>query len=465
LSEPIGGTAGGAVRRIRERLAPFLPRSALLLASLTAGEAVAGLLRNRALAQAFGAGQALDAYNAAAAVPELLLDVVVSGAVQAALVPVFTDLRREDSPAAITFGRTVIAVAVLLMVPVAIGLFIAAPGIAELATPGFTPAGHDQYVTALRILAITPLIFASAIVVGELLVAHRRFLGYGLAPILYNAGIIAGTLLLAGRIGIAAPAIGAVGGALLYLLVRILDLRGTSFTIRPAFAVRTRAFRDFVVLAIPKLVGQPIEPLTRLVAIAVASTLAAGSVTAVVFAWNFESGAVSIIGVAFSVVAFPRLAAAAVVSDRPRYRTVVRQTGAAIGALSVIASVGLALLGGALIAATLGGGAFDAEAVSRTAIALAAFALAIPIECLAQLFARAIYATRNTLLPVGAALVGFVVMVVAVLALVQPLGLVSVPLAYALGYGVRTGLLALILVQRERRLGGAPSAAPLPAGG
>jgi putative peptidoglycan lipid II flippase len=442
----------GRLARVRERLAPLLPRAALLLATLTFGEAVAGLLRNRALAQAFGAGPALDAYNAAAAVPELLLDVVVGGAIQAALVPVFTGLRHQDEAEATVFGRTVIVVAVLAMVPVAIALFLGAPALASIAVPGFDAAGREQYTTVIRIIAITPVIFAAAIAIGELLVAHRRFLGYGLAPIFYNGGIIAGTLLLAGRLGIAGPAVGAVVGALMYLGVRLWDLRGTGFTIRPALAIRTKAFRDFIVLAIPKLVGQPIEPLTRLLAIGIASTLASGSVTAVVFAWNFESGAVSIIGVAFAVVAFPRLTAAAVDRDRPHFTMVLRQTGLAITGLSIIAAVALATLGGVVIANALGGGAFDTAAITRTALALGAFAVAIPIESLAQLLARAIYATRNTLLPVGAAVVGFAVMAATAVILVGQFGLVGIPLAYALGYGVRAVLLGLILVRRVGRM-------------
>lgn len=450
---------GGRLGRVRERLGPLLPRAALLLASLTFGEAIAGLLRNRVLAQTFGAGASLDAYTAAAAVPELLLDLVVAGAVQAALVPVFTGLRARDAEAAVAFGRTVIGVAVAAMVPVAVVLFVAAPAIATVAVPGFDAAGRERYVPVIRIFAITPIIFAAAIAIGELLVAHRRFLGYGVAPILYNGGIIAGTLILAEPLGIEAPAVGAVAGALLYLAIRVWDLRGTGFTIRPALAVRTAAFREFVVLAIPKIVGQPIDPLTRLVAIAVASTLGSGSVTAIVFAWNFESGVVSVIGVAFAVVAFPRLADAASGRDRPRFSHVLGRTGAAIAGLSVLAAIALAILGGAIVAMFLGGGAFDPTAVERTTVALTAFTVAIPIESLAQLLARAVYATRNTLLPVLATAVGFAIMAVTAPLLAGRLGLAGIPLAYAFGYAVRVGLLALIVARRLGRIGPpAPSA-------
>ena len=85
-----------------------------------------------------------------------------------------------------------------------------APWLAALAVPGFDAAGRDQYVTVLRLVAVTPALFAASIAVGELLVAHRRFVGYGLAPVLYNGGIAGGTFLLAGRLGVVAPALGAM---------------------------------------------------------------------------------------------------------------------------------------------------------------------------------------------------------------------------------------------------------------
>ena len=58
--------------------------------------------------------------------------------------------------------------------------------------PGFGPAARELYVQLFRIMLITALIFAASFALGEMLVARQRFLGYGLAPVLYNLGIVAG---------------------------------------------------------------------------------------------------------------------------------------------------------------------------------------------------------------------------------------------------------------------------------
>src|SRR5512134_3489881 len=83
------------VQRIRDLAASVIPRGALLLSVLTFGSYVMGLLRDRVFARTFGAGSDLDVYNAALALPELVLDVLVTAGLSAAFVPVFTRLRAD----------------------------------------------------------------------------------------------------------------------------------------------------------------------------------------------------------------------------------------------------------------------------------------------------------------------------------------------------------------------------------
>jgi peptidoglycan biosynthesis protein MviN/MurJ (putative lipid II flippase) len=83
----------------------------------------------------------------------------------------------------------------------------------------------------------------------------------------------------------------------------------------------------------------------------------------------------------------------------------------------------------------------------------------VPLESLVQVFARAVYATKNTVLPVLAALAGLAVTVVAVGMLSANLGIVALPAGYAVGFAVRLGILAVVLPSRIRRIGPAPPAA------
>ncbi len=435
---------------ISRLVARFLPGGAVLLSVLVFGSYLLGLVRDRMFARTFGAGSELDAYNAAFVLPELTLDVVVASGLAAPFIPIYLGLRAEDGDAD-RFARTILTGAVGVMTAAALLMFVFAEQTTALIAPGFTGSQRDLYVGLFRVMLLTPIIFAASLSLGEVLLADRRFLPYGIAPLLYNAGIIVGTVAFSEIWGIFGPAIGAVIGALLHLGSRLWGLRGTGFRIGAAWAVQTRAVRDFVRLMLPKMASHPVEPLTFLFFTRVATTLAAGSVTAVSFARNFQSVPVSIIGISFATAAFPTLADAYANGDRRAFGTTLVTNLAVVTVLTTGAALLLALVGTLAIEILLGGGAFDAQDVALTAGVLAAFAISIPFESATHLLSRAIYATRNTILQVLSSLAGFAVTIVTTLALVGEIGVSAIPIGFAAGMVVRVIGLAASLAWRLRR--------------
>jgi putative peptidoglycan lipid II flippase len=445
--------------RVSGLLSAALPRGAIVLSVLTFGGYAMGLVRDRLFARTFGAGPELDAYNAAFVLPELALDVLVAGALVAPFVPVFTGLKAEAGETARAFGRTVLTLAVLVMAAVAALLFVFAPQTVALIAPGFQGAQRELYVDLFRVMCVTPVIFAASIVLGEILVAERRFVAYGLAPLMYNGGIVLGTVLLAERIGIAAAAIGAVAGALAHLTIRLVGIRRTTFRVRPSLALRTRGLGTFLRLMVPKMVSHPIEPLTFLYFTSLASTLAAGSVSSVSFARTFPSVPVSLIGASFAIAAFPALSAAFAAGDRRGFSRVFGTNLATIAILSTGAAVGLFVLSGIAIRLFLGGDAFDEEDIARTTSILAVFAIAVPLESLTHLLSRALYATRNTILPTLASVAGFVAIVLAADRLAPAIGLAAIPAGFAVGMAVKVAILSVALAPRMAIIGRAPERA------
>lgn len=442
------------VDRSRALLDRAVPRSAVVLSVLTLGSYVMGLVRDRLLTRTFGAGAELDTFNAAFVIPELLFGVIIASGLAAPFVPIFTGLRRDAGDAAAdAFGQTILTMAVVAMGVVAAILFLIAPLTADVVAPGFGPAQRELYVELFRIMCVTQVFFAGSMALGEVLVANRRFVFYGIAPLLYNLGIVVGTVALAGRLGILAPAIGAVLGSALHLCARVVGVRiGTSFPIRGRLAWRTRSIREFIRLMLPKTLSSPIEPITFLYFTSVASGLVAGSITTVNLARNFASVPVSLVGVAFAVAAFPRFAEAYAAGSRARFVAEVRRTTATVAALTVVAAIGLVVVGPLAIDVLLGGGRFDADDVARTALVLAGFALAVPFESLGHVLSRAIYATHHTILQVVATLIGFGITVLVTAELVDRIGVLAIPAGFAVGGGIRLALLGWVLVRRIRTI-------------
>ena len=438
----------GAVRRFVGR---FLPEGAAVLSVLIFGSYVMGLVRDRIFARTFGAGSDLDAYNAAFVLPELLLDVLVEAGLAAPFIPIFLGLRtRVDGGEADRFARTILTGAVTVMGVAAAVMFIFAEATTSFIAPGFAGSQRELYVSLFRVMLVTPILFAASLTLGQVLLAEQRFLWYGIAPLLYNAGIILGTVAFGG-LGIVGPAIGAVIGALAHLASRFIGLRNSTFRIGLGASFRTGSVREFVRLMLPKMASHPVEPMTFLFFTSVATTLAAGSVTAVSFARNFQSVPVSLIGVAFALAVFPALSKAHAAGDRGAFLRLLSTNLVSITVLTTAAAVVLAAVGELAIRVLLGGGAFDAEDVALTSAVLAAFAISIPFESLTHLLSRAIYATHHTLLQVLASLAGVGITVGATQLLLAELGIVAIPVGFAIGQVGKVVLLALALAVRLRR--------------
>jgi putative peptidoglycan lipid II flippase len=446
-----------AIRPLIDRV---VPRGAILLSVLTLAGYVMGLIRDRTLTRTFGAGLELDTFNTAFVLPDLAFSVIVASGLAAPFIPIFSGLRRDSEGAAFEFAQTILTLAVLAMGAVAAVLFIAAPLTVQVVAPGFDAERRDLYVSLFRILCATQVLFAASTAIGEVLVAERRFFFYGAAPLMFNTGIVVGTLLLAGRIGIYAPAVGAVLGAALHLGIRVIGSLRTPFRIRPRLQVRTGAVREFVGLAIPKIGSGPVEPLTFLFFTRVGSALATGSITTINLARNFQSVPVSLIGIAFSVAAFPSLAAAYAADDRAAFVRLVRVNALTIGLLTTAAALGLAIVGPFAIDLFFRGGRFDADAVARTSLVLAIFAISIPFESLGHLLSRAIYATHHTAWQVIATLIGFGVTVLVTVGLAGPLGAAAIPIGFSSGLAVRFGLLVVVLARRIRAMPPSPPSGP-----
>jgi putative peptidoglycan lipid II flippase len=451
--------ARSLVDSVRALLDRIFPRGALILSFLSFTYFIAGIIRNRIFANTYGAGPELDAYNAAFRIPEIALDVLVAAGLTAPFVPIFTSLRHDDERSANDFGRTVLTVAVVVMAVASAVIFLAAPWLSTRIGAGFDAPTRELYVTLVRINCLAQILFAASICIGEILVAHRRFLFYALAPIMYTGGIILGTVLGAERFGIAATAWGAVLGAALHLGIRAIGILQTSFRPRPSFHIRTAAFKEFIRLMLPRMISHPIEPAIFTFFTALASTIVVGGVSAINFALDYQVVPVSLIGISFSLAVFPTLSMAYADQDGSAFRRVLTRNVVTIGAFTTIAAVVLFVGSGVLVDVLLGGGEFGPEDVAVTSAIVAAFAISVPFDALAYPLSRGLYATHDTIRQVAASFAGFGVVLVASTALAPSLGLLAIPLGYASGMIVKDTLLAAFLIPRVRAIGRASSGA------
>lgn len=430
-----------------------LPKGAVILSILTFAGYGAALLQKRILTHIFGAGPEVDAFLAAFKLPELALQFLVMGGVVGPFLPLFVGLKDEARETAREFARTVMTLAALAMGIAAVILFVLAPQTLSLVAPGFTGDQRTWYVDMFRMLCVAQVLASVSMVLGEILVAERRWITYGSYDLLYHAGIGGGVIVLGPVIGIYGAALGAVGGAAAGLAFRVFGVLRTGFVIRPSLSLRVKGLGEFLRLMAPKMVAQPLTYLMGIYFVSLASTLAPGSVTDLDLAQSFQSLPETLIGVAFATAAFPALSAAANGGDRRAFKRAFTTNFLTIALFSTVAGLGLLVFGNLIITVLFKGGNFDDTDVSQTTLILTILALSIPLESLTELLARGIYATHNTAWPMAAAMAGFVAGIISAWELAPALGLAAIPIGYVFCMGTKLAMLAAVLQPRMARIG------------
>ena len=158
------------------KISKLIPAGSLTLGLTTLASYALGLLRDRTFAHTFGASRALDVYNAAFLIPDLLFNVLIASGIAAAFVPIFMELARSDKKKADDYTNSAISGATLIMVISATIIILFADSISFLVAPGFNVTDLAMVSKILRILAISPILFGISNTLGAMLVAKRRFL-------------------------------------------------------------------------------------------------------------------------------------------------------------------------------------------------------------------------------------------------------------------------------------------------
>lgn len=382
-----------------------------------------GLVREIAISYQFGTSAQLDAYIAAFRVPDLLFNLVAGGALASAFIPPFSKLLTDGD---LRGGwRLASQVINLVFVITAALCFLAAlfaePIVRVSVGVGFTPAQQALTASLMRLMLLTPAVFAVSGIVMGILNAQNEFALPAAAPAVYNLSIIAGALVLAPRIGIYGLAIGVVAGAFLHLAIQVpwLVRRRMQYTAR--LGIDDPGVREVVRLVIPRTIGIAAVQLNFLVNTILASTLVAGSLAALNYAFLLILLPIGVIAQSIATVLFPLFSRLFAVHDLDGLRRAFSTGFRVTLFLTVPATVGLILLARPIIEILLQRGAFTAESTDMTQAALVLFAVGLFAHAGLETITRAFYAMHDTGTPVKISIASVVLNIVLSLLLIGPL--------------------------------------------
>lgn len=378
-----------------------LHEAAYLLAFFAFFSQVLALVRDRAFAHFFGAGEILDAYFAAFRIPDLVFALLALFISSFALIPLIAEKGGAQSEDSRELVGSVLTVFGFVSVVLSIILFVAAPLLVPLLFPGFTDTTLDTIVALSRIMLLQPILLGISSVAASVIQSSRRFFLFALAPIFYNVGIITGVLFLYPLLGVVGLAWGVVLGATFHLLIQIIPAFVHDRSLLPRIPRNVFSHSGRVaLLSLPRALALSSQQALLLVFVAIASFAAAGSVSVMSFAFNLQSVPLSVIGMSYAAALFPSLSLLYTKGDLETY---VKEVWIAVRhtVLWIMPAVTLMIvLRAQIVRVILGSGEFTWADTRLTAAVLAGFLFSLVAQGVIVIFSRAYYAAGRSLEPI-----------------------------------------------------------------
>jgi putative peptidoglycan lipid II flippase len=376
--------------------------AALLLGGFSFVSQLLGLLRDRTLAHVVGAGPILDTYYAAFRIPDFLYLSIASLASITVLMPFLVDKMdgtTENTVKARRFLNNVFSAYMIFMVGICIVIAILMPTIAHYVAPGFSPAQLTLLTSTSRIMLFSPIFIGLSNLIGTVTQLFKNFFIFSLSPIFYNIGILFGVAFLYPVFGVYGLAGGVIIGALMHLLIQIPTVYRHGFLPTLVTRINWREIFNVVRLSAPRTLTLSCNSLAFIALIALASTFKSGSISLFTFAYNIQSDPVAVIGISYSVAAFPMLVQSFSRKDMGNFIGHTIATAKQMIFWSLPAITLIVVLRAQIVRVVLGSNTFSWADTRLTAAATAIFIISLAAQGLVLLLVRAYYAAGNTKKP------------------------------------------------------------------
>lgn len=380
--------------------------AALLLGGFTFLSQILGLVRDRILAHDVGAGPVLDVYYAAFRIPDFLYVSVASLASITVLMPFLVSKINKSENGdfsgrleAKRFLNNIFSAYMIFMLVVCVLIFILMPYIAIYITPGFSESQILTLVKVSRIMLLSPIFIGLSNLIGTVTQLFKNFFIFSLSPIFYNLGIIIGVVFLYPIWGVSGMAIGVIIGAVLHFSIQIPTLISHGFLPKLILKINWKEVVDVIKISLPRTITLSVNSLAFMVLIGIASSIKDGSISLFTFSYNLQSVPVGIIGISYSVAAFPVLVKSFSKNNMNDFVNHILFTSKQIIFWSIPVIVMMVVLRAQIVRVILGTNTFSWADTRLTAASISLFVVSLATQSLILLFIRGYYAAGNTKKP------------------------------------------------------------------
>lgn len=380
--------------------------SAIILSFMIIVSRIFGFMRYRILAGYFNKDE-LDIFFASFRIPDLVFELIITGAITSTLIPIFIKYSSNEKERSQIISSIINIIFIVLGVLIVLILPFMEPIVAFI-TPGFRGDKLHTIVVFSQWLLVSQLPF---LVLGNFLTgiaqARKQFLITTLPPIIYNLSVIVATIALTPSIGLYAPILGVIGGALLFTIIQlpvvIDELKTYKFTIELHTGVN-----DFFRMIGPRILTIITAQIDATIDLTLTTLLGSGAYTIFYFAQHLQLLPVSVIGMSFGQASLPYLSELAEAKKQNELTKIVMESILNVFFMTMPIAMYFIFARTPLTRMFFGGEKFDWEGTVQTAFLLSYFAISIPFHSIYYLLTRSFYALLDSRTPFFASTIGVV---------------------------------------------------------
>ncbi|MFC1510235.1 murein biosynthesis integral membrane protein MurJ [Candidatus Omnitrophota bacterium] len=438
-----------------------LIRSTSLLSVGTLFSRVLGFIRDILFARYIGTGMSADAFFVAFKIPNLFRSLVGEGAVNAALVPVFSQYKNEGDKA--SFGECLSSGLILfgggLSILTILGV-ICSPLLVRIVAPGFMAEPEKLQLA----ISLTRWMFPYLFFIGlmsyfmGILYTYRSFVVPAFSSCLLNISIIISIVISAKSMGepIWGLVFGVLIGGICQFAVHLLPLKKNKIVfVKPKVMIHPGA-KKIGALLVPRIFGAGVYQLNVLIdtfCASLSSLVGGGGVSAIYYANRIVQFPIGIFGVALASAALPDLSQHFVNKDELAFKRIVCFSLKNMIFVMVPCTVMLLLFARPVIQLLFERGAFTSYSTDITSSTLWFYSFGLCAFACNKLLVTAFHALQDTKTPVKIAGVCLVLNAALNFILMGPLKIGGIALASSIAGFVNFSILFVFLARRVNGLG------------
>ncbi len=257
----------------------------------------------------------------------------------------------------------------------------------------------SELIKLTRILILSPVFLGFSNLLASITQLNRRFFLYAVSPVMYNLGIIFGIKVLYPILGLTGLGYGVILGTILHFSIQVPYIIKKGMFPKFTLNIKYDFVKKIVLTSLPRTITVSANELAELFLISFASFFIVGSISIFNFSFNLQSVPFSIIGISYSLAAFPTLTRLFSSGNRGEFVNQMIMSSRHIIFWSVPVSVLFIVLRAQIVRVILGAGRFNWDDTRLTAAALALFTISLVAQNLVTLFVRSYYSQGKTKTP------------------------------------------------------------------